>query len=238
MARALRPESSCESAAPRGCPLHAEREHQALRLPGAFPWPLPGDLWACRSRGGGAGGGVSPHLYPGSDNGAAKEAAGRGLQGGAAPGLRRGRPGGCTAQPPRWYPTPASTPESAQGPPEGFWSQEFPFPSPNSNQMAQVENHSACLGPEPSGEIGGAEVPGACAVWREDESASPSPGEPPAGSWGTKPKPGGGGRRRRGQRGVALRSGRVRSGFPRQPPGKAPLPWTDFLMAPESPGEF
>lgn len=65
---------------------------------------------------------------------------------------------------------PLLTPESAQGP-GGLWNQEFPSPSPNSNQMAQVENHCS---PGPSRELAAA-VPGVCAVRGEDESTSTPP---------------------------------------------------------------
>lgn len=68
---------------------------------------------------------------------------------------------------------PLLTPESAQGP-GGLWNQEFPSPSPNSNQMAQVENHCS---PGPSRELAAA-VPGVCAVRGEDESTSTPPPPP------------------------------------------------------------
>lgn len=56
LARALRPESSCESAAPWGCPLPGREECQAVHLPDAFPRPPLG------ISGRGGLGGAGPHL--------------------------------------------------------------------------------------------------------------------------------------------------------------------------------
>lgn len=124
-------------------------------------------------------------------------------------------------------------------PPAGFWSQEFPFPSPNSNQMAQVENHSACLGPEPSGEIGGAAVPGACAARREDESASPRPeAREPRGVLGHQAKAWGWGAAAQGRGGGFEEwEGEEKTAFPRQPPGRLRCPGPTFSW-PREPGEF
>lgn len=52
------------------------------------------------------------------------------------------------------------------------------------------------------------------------------PCEPPAGSWGIEPKPGG----CRGQR-DGHEGGGGEEWIPREPPGKVPLPWANFLMA-------
>lgn len=128
LARALRPESSCESAAPRGCPRHAERERQALRLPGAFSWPLPGHLWAC---GPGVEVGGRWSEPPGTQALIAEQPR---RQRARAPSWGGARPSqrptcDCTAGPPRRHPTAPSTPDSAQGPPAGFWSQDSLSPA-------------------------------------------------------------------------------------------------------------
>lgn len=70
-------------------------------------------------------------------------AAGEGSSDRALRALLRGRLGSRSVGPPRWHPTP---PHNLTRPPAGLWSQEFPSCSPNSNQMAPVENHCARLG--------------------------------------------------------------------------------------------
>lgn len=90
----------------------------------------------------------------------------------------------------------------------GVWNQEPPFPGPNSNQMAQVENHSSCLGEEGCGRW----AMRACSLG--DESGFPPTLRAFSGSWGSEPKPEGGCRSPRG--------GCEDKWLPREPPGKAP----------------
>lgn len=68
-------------------------------------------------------------------------------------------------------------------------------------------------------------VPGVCAA-REDESASPNPGESPQGPGAPSQSLGAGA----GARGVAVRMGVMSSGFPGAT-RESSLPWTNFLMA-------
>lgn len=111
--------------------------------------------------------------------------------------------------------------------PTGPWNQESPAPGPNSNQMAQVENHCARRGRAGNWRL---RVPGVCAVHGEAESTSTPPHKhhgvlgPRTRGWGCR-RPSGG-----------MRTGGGEEWLPREPLGKALLPWSNFLMAGEPEG--
>lgn len=103
--------------------------------------------------------------------------------------------------------------------PTGPWNQESPAPGPNSNQMAQVENHCARRGRAGNWRL---RVPGVCAVHGEAESTSTPPHKhhgvlgPRTRGWGCR-RPSGG-----------MRTGAGRSGFPGSPLGRPSCPGPTF----------